>query len=222
MIENKEDILDNDGYEETDLTEIFTPEEIDEIWNNNAIRPNPIMFCAFDYFPEEPIYRQSLGRLLPHRIGQIIKTEGFWSEISYGQSNGVDIKAWLNDKLVLVAEAKNYNIKTKLTYEKIENIISNLNQYPDCKKYFIYTQMANKEVLNKFSNQGINIIEIGYQILPWWFYYSIEPQYRHYRKIDDKGTRAHIKEKLHPILHSLGTEYSTEYFNQVIENILRE
>jgi len=218
MSELNENTLDASDCEETDLTEIFTTEEIDEIWNNNAIRPNPLMFCAFGYFPEEPIYRQCLGRLLTHRVGQIIRNKGFKTEVVYGQGNGVDLKVRLCDTLVLVAETKNYNIKTKLSDDIIENVISNLNEYPHCKKYFIYSQMANKEVLNKLSNQGISILEIGYQILPEWFYNSIDPRYRLYRSIDSKSTSAHIEEKLSPILQSL----VTDYFNQVIEDILRE
>jgi hypothetical protein len=194
---------DDRDAEETDLTEIFTPEEIEDLWNSNLLRPNPAMFSAFGYFPEEESYRRSLGKLLPHRIGRIISKFGFKTEVSKGQSNGVDLKVWYDNRLVLVAETKNYNIRTKLTDELIANTISNLNEHPYCARFFIFTQMANEKVLSQFQEEGIGVIKIGYQLLPEWFYYSIDPRYRSYRRIDSKDTSQDIKQKLYPVLHSL-------------------
>ncbi|HMK94317.1 MAG TPA: hypothetical protein VK536_02835 [Candidatus Limnocylindrales bacterium] len=211
--EEEKDLRDNEEggeentewEEETDLTEIFdTPEEYEQFLLGNSpkcfARFNPTMFCVFGYFAEEPKYRQALGKLLPHRIGRILDKLGFVTEISYGQSNGVDIKARINGRLVLVIETKNLNITTKLPDEIIQNCIDNLQAHPYCRRYFIYTQMANTKSLDKFKEKGIRVLEIGYQLMPRWFYYSLVPSIRSYREIDTRYTTEDIRRKLFPMV----------------------
>jgi hypothetical protein len=190
--------------EDFDIYDILAEAGIEDF--DLCIRADPEMFSVFGYFAEDERYRRALGKLLPHRIGQILEKMGFKVKLSFGQSNGVDIKVWLNRKLVLVIETKNYNLRTKITDELIENTITNLEEHPCCKKYFIYTQMANEEVLDRLNQQGIHILKIGYQLLPKWFYYSIEPKYRCYRKIDSSDTSREIGRKIYPMLHSIMLE----------------
>jgi hypothetical protein len=164
---------------------------------------NFIQYSVYAYYPEDERYRRSLGKLLPHRIGRILDKVGFTTKVSFGQSNGADIKAWIANKLVLVIETKNYNVRTKITDELLENTVENLQAHPYSKKYFIYTQMANEEVLDYLRENGINVLKLGYQLLPRWYYYSILPSNRCYRMIDSSLTSKEIKQKLYPMIHSV-------------------
>jgi hypothetical protein len=163
-------------------------------------------FSVYAYDQEDEGNRRALGKLLTHRIGQIIEELGYRTEIPRGQSNGVDIRVWNKDSIVLVAEIKNYNIKTKLTYDRKEDFINNLLEYPNCKKFLIYTQMANEEILDDLGDWEISALKIGYQLLPAWFYYSLEIEHRYYRLIDSKETSLDIKNKLSRIIQPIAAE----------------
>jgi hypothetical protein len=184
--------------EETDLTEVFTPKEIRELYFSGTIGT-----YIFAYNPRDESQRRAVGRLLPHRIGQILKKMGFDTIVAKGQSNGVDLIVSLNNEILIVAEIKNYNIKSKITDETIKNAIATLEEYPNCKRYLIYTQMANKEVLSQFTAKGISIFEIGYQLWAKEFFYSIKPAYRTYRQMDNKSTSQDIKQKLYSLIQPI-------------------
>lgn len=161
------------------------------------------------YNTENEKQRRGLGKLLPHRIGQILKKLGYQTEIARGQSNGVDIKVWQNGNLILVAETKNYNMATKMTNDKKENAIRNLNEYPTARKVLIYTMMANEDILDDFKARGVSILKIGYQLMPWWFYYSLEKNLRDYRVIDSHESSLDIQYKLMQMLNLLTEEVVT-------------
>jgi len=92
-------------------------------------------------------YTQSVGKLLPHRIGQIFQEEGFTSWIAQGQENDVDLKVFDDEgNLVIVGEILNWS-KVSLLSEKRKNcIIRNLTAY-NCKKVLIYTIFENEYTL---------------------------------------------------------------------------
>ena len=64
-------------------------------------------------------YTQSVGKLLPHGIGQIFQELGFKTWINSGQTNGVDLKVYDNqDNLLLVAEILNWSIGSLLSEKR--------------------------------------------------------------------------------------------------------
>lgn len=190
-LDDSDDFPEEPDEPEIDLSEIFTPKEIRKLYFSGTITT-----YVFAYDTDNESERRALGRLLSHRIGQILKKMGFDAKVARGQSNGVDIIVSLNSKILLVAEIKNYNIRTKIPDKIIRDCIKKLEEYPNCKRYLIYTQMANKKVLTQFAERGISVFEIGYQLMPKEFFNSIRPEYRTYRNVDSKFTSEDIKQKL--------------------------
>jgi hypothetical protein len=139
-------------------------------------------------------YYQSVGRLLPHRIGQIIKESGYTAKNGYkiwinpNQSNDVDFKIYFNDNLVLVGEVLNWSIKSWLSEKRKSCIIKNLTIY-NCKRVLIYTVFSNEYLLKDFSSYGISLVKLGFQLLPEYFYsfYANKNQIE-YRKVDSRET----------------------------------
>ena len=85
-------------------------------------------------------YLESVGTLLPHRIGQILKDLGYEAKIESVHSNGVDLKVSNNEDLFLVAEILNWSPYTELNYKRRSCIQRNLGKY-NCYKVLIYTSM---------------------------------------------------------------------------------
>src|SRR4030042_4620751 len=110
-------------------------------------------------FPiERSRYYQSVGRLLPHRIGQIFQELGFETKICLGQSNGVDLVVFKADELVLVAEIVNWSLPSEMAYKRKSEIISNLSEY-SCKRVLIYTAFENENILRDLAINGIAILK---------------------------------------------------------------
>jgi hypothetical protein len=83
--------------------------------------------------------------------------------------------------LVLVAEVVNWSIGSRLTNKRKNNYIRNLTRY-SCNRLFIYTTPLSN--LSGFKENGIDLLEIGYQILPESYYnYFIELDRIERRKI---------------------------------------
>ena len=145
-------------------------------------------------FPiEKTRYLQCVGRLLPHRISQVFKELGFETWINSRQGNDIDLKVYLGDELIIVGEILNWSIYSKLSYKRKENIINNLSKY-DCKKVLIYTILDDRD-LECFANKGIDLIEIGYQLLPEHFYdHFLKKGQVYLRKIDSKETKREINQ----------------------------
>ena len=115
------------------------------------------------------IYNQSVGRLLPHRICQILEELGYETWMNPRQGNGVDIKAWFNGSLILVIEVLNWSIGSHLSDRRFRSMIDNFSEY-NCAKVLIYT-VLEKDKVEKFESNEIITLEIGYQFLPKQFYY---------------------------------------------------
>jgi hypothetical protein len=200
----------NVDYGTFNWTEAFTVEEFEEQYYHNPKR-HEALYSIDRYDTLIDNQRRKLGGLLTHRLGRIISKLGFQTEIAKGQSNGVDIKVSHKNKIVLVGETKNFNIKSNLDYDTIDKIIKNLNEYSDCEKYLIYGQLGNKDVLKLFRNEGIDILEIGYQLMPKWFYNSLEPSLHCYREIDRSWTTQDLRGKMLKMLFPIMVEHQDDF-----------
>lgn len=148
-------------------------------------------------------YTQSVGKLLPHRISQILQELGFKTWINHGQTNGVDIKVYdSEDNLILVAEVLNWSIGSLVSENRKGSMINNLLSH-DCKKVLICTPFSNENKLEDFPDYGISFIKIDYQLLPKYFYnfYASKNQTES-RKIDSRETKKDIKSKIIQYLQS--------------------
>jgi len=156
--------------------------------------------CRDRYPIHKTRYLQSVGKLLPHRICQILKEMGYKTWMNPRQGNGIDIKVWRNNILVLVIEVLNWSIKSKLSEKRFKNIVGNLNQF-NCPKALIHTVLERNDI-KKFEDEGIITLKIGYQLLPRYFYefFSKKGQTR-MRKVDSRKTKEDLEEKLQMLLH---------------------
>lgn len=147
-------------------------------------------------------YPKCIGRLLPGVLGIVLRELGFEVEVRHQQSNGVDIKLYLNGDLVLVIEVLNWSISSRLNHKRRRCIIRNLNEY-NCNKLFVYT--APLSDLDGFEENGICTIEIGYQILrePCYNFYLEKDQVIR-RRIYSESVKSEIKSK---ILEYLDNEF---------------
>lgn len=161
-------------------------------------------------------YTQSVGKLLPHRIGQIFQEEGFTSWIAQGQENDVDLKVFDDEgNLIIVGEILNWS-KVSLLPEKRKNcIIRNLTAY-NCKKVLIYTSFENEYTLEDLQNHGIVLVRIGYQLLPKEFYkFYAKKNQTESRKIDSRETKEDIRSKITRYLQSSSISVLTPVFEVV-------
>jgi len=147
------------------------------------------------YPVKRTLYMQTVGRLLPRRISQILRELGFKVWINPNQGNNIDIKVWSNNTLIIVGEILNWSIGSKLAEKRLNKMISNLNNY-DCRKLLVYTTLDQASV-SKFVQNGIDVLEIGYQLLPKFYYdfFSVKRQVER-REIDSDVTKKEIREKI--------------------------
>ena len=94
-------------------------------------------------------YIQSVGKLLPHRISQILNELGFRTWVNPKQGNDVNLKVFIRNKLIIVAEILNLSIGSRLSVKRKDCIIRNLSKYK-CKKFLIYT-VLDKNSLEDFT-----------------------------------------------------------------------
>jgi len=154
------------------------------------------------------IYNQSVGKLLPHRISQILKELGYREDSGYKiwinprQGNGVDFKILFNGSLIIVGEVLNWSIGSQLSDKRYRSIMDNFSKY-SCHKVLIHT-VLEKDKVERFERNGIITIEIGYQILPRYFYNFFKQKGQIVkRKIDSKHTRDDIKNKIECLVNNL-------------------
>jgi hypothetical protein len=128
-----------------------------------------------------------------------MKTLGYTNNNGYkvwinpDQSNGVDLKIWHNDELVLVAEIINWSIKSRMAMEKKRWKTDNLTAY-NCKKLLIHTAFFNESILEDLPDYGISAVRIGFQILPKHFYdFYLAKNQVEARRIDSRKATEEIK-----------------------------
>jgi len=164
-------------------------------------------------------YTQSVGKLLPHRISQILQELGFKTWINHGQTNGVDIKVYdSDDHLILVAEVLNWSIGSWISENRKGSMINNLLSY-GCKKVLIYTPFSNENEIEDVQTHGISLMKIDYQLLPKDFYdfYASKNQVES-RKIDSRETRDDIKSKIEDFLSSKVIDNEHLIFDSLLGN----
>lgn len=146
-------------------------------------------------FPCKQIeYTKTVGRLLPTILGEIFAELGFKVKVNPQQENGVDIEVFLGDNLVLVAEILNWSIASRLTNRRKGNIITNLNEY-NCNKVLIHTVPLSN--LHALRENGIDLMEIGYQLLPETYYdFFLTKGQVESRNIDSDLIRSDIRGKV--------------------------
>ena len=149
------------------------------------------------YPVKRTVYVQKTGRLLPRRISQILRelNSNFTVWINPGQGNGVDLKVWYGCDLIIAGESLNWSIGSKMSEKRREGMISNLHEF-SCRKLLVYTTLDNNHV-SRFVQNGIDVMEIGYQILPRFYYnfYLGKGQVIR-REIDCAKTKNDIKKKI--------------------------
>lgn len=140
---------------------------------------------------------QTVGRLLPRRISQILKeiNPDYTVWINPNQGNGIDLKVWYNNNLIIAGEILNWSIKSRLSEKRRETMISNLDEFP-CRKLVVYTSLEDNHI-SRFTQNGIDILEIGYQLLPRdYYYFFLEKEQVDKRRIDSNSTKEDIKNKI--------------------------
>ena len=149
-------------------------------------------------FPvKRTVYMQTTGRLLPRRISQILRelNSNFTVWINPSQGNGIDLKVWHGCDLIIAGEVLNWSIKSRLSEKRRENMISNLHEF-SCRKLLVYTTLDNNHV-SRFVQNGIDVMEIGYQVLPRFYYnFYLGKGQVVKREIDSVKTRTDIKHKI--------------------------
>lgn len=150
-------------------------------------------------------YMQTVGKLLPRRISQILRELGYTVWTNPDQENGIDLKVWCDNTLILVGEILNWSIKSVLSEERMESMISNLNEF-NCNKVLIYTSLENNS-LSRFIENGIDTLEIGFQILPAYYHFFSRRGQTERRVVDCYLARKQIRNKL------------IEYFSKHLQHI---
>ena len=140
---------------------------------------------------------QTTGRLLPRRINQILREINpnlkVWTNPYQG--NGIDLKVWYDGSLIIAGEVLNWSIKSKLPEKRRETMISNLHEFP-CRKLLVYTTLENNHV-SRFIQNGIDVLEIGYQLLPRFYYdFFLQKEQVIKRRIDSSAIKEDIRNKI--------------------------
>jgi len=159
---------------------------------------------------KKEVYTHLTGALLPRIIGEVFSELGFKAWINPSQGNGVDLEIYLDERTVFVVEVLNWSKGSRLTSSRLNNIIKNLNEHP-CEKILIYT-VLNPEDKEKLPSSDINIVEIGYQILPYDFYTWFEKKgeiegRKPYASHHIKVIKYDIRERLRPTIEKLHIRY---------------
>lgn len=139
-------------------------------------------------------YARNVGWLLPTILEGIFNELGFEAYANPIQTNGVDLEVYFRSNLILVAEILNWSISSRLYNKRKLRIIRDLNEF-NCKSLFIHTVPLPN--LNVVRDAGIDILEIGYQVLPEKYYniYLARGQVIR-RKTECHSTRKEIKSKI--------------------------
>ena len=149
-------------------------------------------------------YCQTVGKLLPRIIAQILTDLGFRVWVNDDQTNGVDLQVFDEDNLIFVAEIINWSPFSRMSEKRKNWITSNLSK-SDCRKVFLYTVFENEDILDDFGSLEIFLLRIGYQVLPeeYYLHYAEKKQLID-RRIDCEETRKDIRSKMMNFLWFIG------------------
>ena len=139
-------------------------------------------------------YVKTVGELLLTILSEILTELGFRVIVPSQRANGVDMKIFLRDNLIAVAEVLNWSIGSRLTDIRKNNIIRNLNEY-NCNKLFIHTVPLSN--LEGITESEIYLLQIEYQVLPEPYYnFFLTKRQVERRNIDSDLTRSNIRAKI--------------------------
>lgn len=154
---------------------------------------------------KKEVYNHIVGALLPRIIGEVFQGFGlgFVPWINPTQGNDVDLKIFYEDKLVYVIEVLNWSERSRLTERRLCTILKNLFNY-DCERILIYT-ILNEAVKSNELLHTINLVEIGYQILPYDLYTWFEKKgqskgRRPYGSFQENFIKWELRNKLSPLI----------------------
>lgn len=114
-------------------------------------------------------YCRIVGELLPTTISKVLFDCGFRPEASPLSANDVDLRVYLADRLVLVAEILNWSISSRLADKRKNKIIKNLIAFSNVARALIHS-VPNSNIDDEFAEKGIDTVCIGFQLLPNEFY----------------------------------------------------
>jgi hypothetical protein len=155
-------------------------------------------------------YCQCVGRLLPHRIGQILKELGFRTWVRSNQSNGIDLLVYDNeDHLIVAAEVLNWSSHSELAIKRKNRIIDNLSKF-NCVRLLLYTTLKNERILDDSSIYCISLLKLDYQLQPLSFYnFFAKKDQVEYRRADSIEAIEHIRSKITHFLQFSDIEIHT-------------
>jgi hypothetical protein len=154
-------------------------------------------------------YAQSTGALLANRISDILEKMGFETWTVEGQNNGVDMKVWYQDNLIMTCEILNWSPYTMLSNRRKKRIIKNLTnpKHGISKRVLIYTAMKDETVIQDLPAHGISTIKFGCQVLPKHFYKFYKNKNQVVcRQIDSKATNAIIESKIRDFIGTINLD----------------
>jgi uncharacterized protein YqjF (DUF2071 family) len=157
-----------------------------------------------------PRYCQSVGRLLPHRAGQIFKELGFRTWVRPDQSNGIDLSVYDNeDHLIVAVEVLNWSSHSEMSIKRKNSIIDNLSKF-NCRRLLLYTTLKNERILGDSSIYGISLLKLDYQLQPLSFYnFFAKKNQVEYRRADSREAIEYIRSKITHFLQSSDIEIHT-------------
>lgn len=152
-------------------------------------------------------YCQCVGRLLPHRIGQILKELGFRTWVRSNQSNGIDLLVYdSEDHPIVAAEVLNWSSHSEMSIKRKNSIIDNLSKF-NCIRLLLYTTLKNERILDDSSIYCISLLKLDYQLQPLSFYnFFAKKNQVEYRRADSREVIEHIRSKITHFLQSSGIE----------------
>ena len=146
-------------------------------------------------FPcEQTEYIKTVGKLLLTILCGIFTELGFEVKPRSLEANGVDMEVLLASRLALVIEVLNWSIGSRLTDNRKDNIIRNLCAF-DCNRLLVHTIPLSN--LHGLEENEIDIIQLGYQVLPETYYdFFLTKEQVERRRIDCDSTRRDIRAKI--------------------------
>lgn len=125
---------------------------------------------TFSFPCKKEEYCKIVGDILPHLLARIFRELGFRPLLNARQTNGVDIEAYRDDSLVLVGEILNWSISSRLSNKRKDKIVENLCMHSDSCKRVLFHSVPMSNIDDVFSENNIDLICIGFQILPQDFF----------------------------------------------------
>jgi len=155
-------------------------------------------------FPCKKIeYCNEVGELGETYYRTVFRDLGFNVDEKDVNSNGADLVVSYSDscgtsRVLLVAEILNWWLLSYLTKKRARSIVSNLSKYRGIPKLlFLPFMMMTKEIEHYLISHHINIVPIGFQILPKSFHDFFRKKNEiHARKRDSKYALSFLKNKI--------------------------